>query len=110
MPCITDRRTALIDKLEAAAAWYDASRHWAEKPTPSQFTKRFSAIESAASRLLNSLMLPASGHPNEIPPAILAPLRRRAEAMGKSTPSGWANGDDAVLIHQDDQAPAELDQ
>jgi hypothetical protein len=82
IPCEVDRRSALTGRLEAIAEWYFMSRKGGEKPSPSELAKRFQAIETAARELLEALRLPKSGDPDEIPQALLVPLRQRAEAAG----------------------------
>lgn len=83
VPYIVDRRTALEETLEAAAAWYALSRSSMEKPAPSKLRNRFKAIETAAQKLLEAVQLPDSGNPDDIPRHTLYLLRRRAEATGK---------------------------
>ena len=89
-----DRRTALEGKLENAARWFANSRLWSEydDAAPSKMRGQFQAIETSARKLLKSLGLPdtdapygpfAPADPNEIPLAVLYPLRKQAELTGQ---------------------------
>jgi hypothetical protein len=90
VPYITDRRTALVEGLEVAAAWYTHSQAWADKPSPSHLRDQFQSIETAAEKLLKAVQLPNSGNPDDIPPPIRSLLRRRAEITGRHL-GGFAN-------------------
>ena len=90
IPHMVDRRTALQEKLERAAAWNLPSRSLPSNPSPSEMKKRFQAIETSARNLLKSLGLPDTDDlydpfdhsPDEISLAVLRPLKRQAELTG----------------------------
>ena len=79
-----DCRGELTNRLEESATWFAHQRLWQQRPSPSYVAKQSHSIERAAQRLLTALGV-ARGRElgREISPAVLYPLRRAAERMGK---------------------------